>query len=123
MDRIARSIEYVGTLDTTLTGSRNGITPLFLWYTIKKYGKEHFGQLVKQCLKVADYTIGQFNAMGCTAWRNPYSTTVVFKRPSASLIKRWQLASYKDFAHLIIVPHVTREWVDRFLDDFRKEEG
>jgi len=31
VDRIARSIEYVGTLDTTVTGSRNGITPIFLW--------------------------------------------------------------------------------------------
>ena len=40
VDRIARSIEYVGTLDTTVTGSRNGITPIFLWYAIHCYGRE-----------------------------------------------------------------------------------
>lgn len=37
-DRIARSVAYIGTLDTTITGSRNGHTPLFLWYTLKKHG-------------------------------------------------------------------------------------
>ena len=42
VDRIARSIEYIGTLDTTVTGSRNGITPLFLWYAIQTYGREGF---------------------------------------------------------------------------------
>jgi len=35
VSRIARGVEYVGILDTTLTGSRNGIAPLFLWYAIK----------------------------------------------------------------------------------------
>src|SRR5690606_16787384 len=31
VDRIARSIAYIGCLDTTITGSRNGLTPVFLW--------------------------------------------------------------------------------------------
>ena len=35
-DRIANSVAYIGTVDTTITGSRNGITPLFLWYAIKR---------------------------------------------------------------------------------------
>ncbi len=38
VDRIAQSVEYIGTLDTTLTGSRNGITPLFLWYALNTIG-------------------------------------------------------------------------------------
>ena len=48
VERIARSIEYVGTLDTTLTGSRNGITPLFLWYAIHRDGREGFRRQVAE---------------------------------------------------------------------------
>lgn len=123
VDRIARSIEYVGTLDTTLTGSRNGLTPLFMWYAIKKWGVEHFRSAVQHCLEIADYAIDEFKKMGQPAWRNSCSTTVVFDRPSENLITRWQLAPYKDFAHLIIMPHVTKEWVNRFLEDYKKDRG
>ena len=33
--RVARSVEYVGVLDTTLAGSRNALTPLMLWYAFR----------------------------------------------------------------------------------------
>ena len=122
VDRIARSIEYVGSLDTTLTGSRNGITPIFLWYAIKKHGGAHFAKLVQHCFDLADYTIAEIMKTGHRAWRNPYSTTVVFDLPSMDLVTNWQLASYQDIAHLIIMPHVTKEWVNRFMEDFRREE-
>ena len=121
VDRIARSIEYVGTLDTTLSGSRNGITPLFLWHAIKKLKIDNYKHIVTQCFNTADYAIEQLNDMGYNAWRNDYSITVVFNRPSMDLIKKWQMASHKDISHLIIMPHVTKEWIDRFLRDIRKE--
>jgi histidine decarboxylase len=122
VDRIARSIEYVGTLDTTLTGSRNGITALFLWYTIKQRGVGGFKQMAKDCVNLADYALERFKKMKWAAWRNKYSTTVVFKRPSKKLIKKWQLAAYKDIAHLIVMPHVTKECVDQFMEDFQESE-
>ena len=51
--RISRSIEYVGVLDTTLSGSRNALTPLMLWYAFERYGMEGFRELVAGCLDVA----------------------------------------------------------------------
>ncbi len=122
VDRIARAIEYVGTLDTTLTGSRNAITPLFLWYAIKEKGVEGFAQMVCDCLKVADYAIGEFRKVNWEAWRNEFSTTVVFRRPSSELVEKWQLAVYKDIAHLVVMPHVTNNWIDRFMRDFKEYE-
>ena len=121
VDRIARSIEYVGTLDTTLSGSRNGITPIFLWYTIKCMGVEKFRKAVEHCVAMTDYAIAELRKSGWDAWRNPYSTTVVFNRPSMGLINKWQLASYKDIAHMVIMPHVTKERVDQFIKDLQKE--
>ena len=115
--RIARSIEYVGVLDTTLTGSRNAITPIMLWYALQQQGLEGFRDIVTECLAVAEYAVGRFNDAGIPAWRNRNSVTVVFPRPSAEVVRKWQLAPYEDIAHLITMPHVTRETIDDVVDD------
>lgn len=117
VSRIARSIEYVGVLDTTLTGSRNAITPLMLWYAFQQKGMESFRQIVRECLDVAEYAVTRFNDSGIPAWRNRNSVTVVFPRPSYEVVRKWQLAPYEDIAHLITMPHVTRETIDRVVDD------
>lgn len=119
VDRIARSIEYVGTLDTTLSGSRNGITPLFLWYALKTVKFEGFREIVRACFKTADYAIDKFKEMGISAWRNNNSVTVVFPRPSRPVLEKWQLAVQGEIAHIITMPHVTMEHIDRLLHDLR----
>ena len=115
--RIARSIEYVGVLDTTLTGSRNAITPLMLWYAFEQHGLDGFRNIVGECISVAEYAVSRFNDSGIPAWRNRNSITVVFPKPSEEVIRAWQLAPYEDIAHLIAMPHVTREIIDRVVDD------
>ncbi|MYA62745.1 MAG: histidine decarboxylase [Dehalococcoidia bacterium] len=117
VSRIARSIEYVGVLDTTLTGSRNAITPLMLWYAFQQKGMDGFRQIVRECLDVAEYAVARFNDSGIPAWRNRNSVTVVFPRPSHEVVRKWQLAPYEDIAHLITMPHVTRETIDQVVDD------
>jgi histidine decarboxylase len=117
VDRIARSIEYVGTLDTTVTGSRSGITPLFLWYAIQRYGREGFAELVRYCLANAQYAVDRFQALGVAAWRNPFAVTVVFPRPPESVLGDWQIAVKDDHAHIICMPHVTRQLIDRLTAD------
>ena len=117
VSRIARSIEYVGVLDTTLTGSRNAITPLMLWYAFQQKGMDGFRQIVRECLDVAEYAVTRFNNSGIPAWRNRNSVTVVFPRPSYEVVRKWQLAPYEDIAHLITMPHVTRETIDQVVDD------
>lgn len=44
VNRIARSIAYIGSLDTTITGSRNGFTPVVLWASIKTHGLDGLRQ-------------------------------------------------------------------------------
>ena len=56
--RIARSIEYVGVLDTTLAGSRNAITPLIIWYALQQHGLDGFRKIIAECLAVAEYARG-----------------------------------------------------------------
>ena len=122
VDRIAQSVEYIGTLDTTLSGSRNAFTPLFLWYAFHSIGIEAFKRIVPDCLQVADYAVKQLNQLGRHAWRHPYSNIVVFDRPSAWVTQRWQLACHGSISHLIAMPHVTPAQVDRLMEDIQVAE-
>jgi histidine decarboxylase len=115
--RIARTVEYVGALDSTINGSRNGITPLFLWYALKRLGHDGLKELVAECLRLADYAIAAFAKAGIEAWRNENSITVVFPRPSDAVMKKWQIAPYQDIAHIITVPQVREEVIDAIVRD------
>lgn len=123
VDRIARSVEYVGTLDTTISGSRNAVTPVFLWYAIRSLGMEGFRGLVRGCLDMAEYAVERLGKAGLRPWKNPCSNIVVFERPSEALIRKWSLAAHGGIAHLIAMPHVTREQVDLLAEDIRREKG
>jgi histidine decarboxylase len=116
-DRVARAVEYVGALDTTLSGSRNGLSPLFLWYGIKRHGKDGFKKIVDYCMETAEYSVKKFNNNGIKAWRNKNSNTVVFPKPSKLVLDRWQIAVHKNIAHIITMPHVTIEQIDKIAKD------
>lgn len=116
--RVARAIEYVGVLDTTLSGSRNALAPLLLWYALHCYGESGFRKIVHDMLDNASYAVARFNAHGIPAWHNLYSPIVVFPKPAKSVLQKWQIAVYKDIGHLITMPHVTRPIIDRVVDDY-----
>lgn len=123
VDRIARSVEYIGALDTTILGSRNGISPLIFWYAFRKYGEKGFKRMVAQCLEVADYAVAQLVAHGIDAWRNKNSITVVFPRPSDEILRKWQVAPFRDIAHIITMPHVQKATIDCFIQDLLKDHS
>ena len=117
VERVGRTIEYVGIQDTTLSGSRNGLTPLMLWYALEQYGDDGFRELVGGMLDTAEYAVDRFNRHGMAAWRHRNSVTVVFPRPAPEVFKKWQIAPEGEIAHIITMPHVTREQVDELIAD------
>ena len=123
MERISRSVEYVGALDTTISGSRSAITPLMLWYAFRAQSDDTFRELVGESLRKAAYVEKALNEIGVEAWRNPHSVIVVFPRPAASILDKWILASSGDIAHLIALPGVSRDTLDEFIDDMQREIG
>lgn len=121
--RIARSIEYVGTLDTTISGSRNGFTPLVLWYAIHHWGREGFAERVQSSLQNAQHAVDALRAAGIAAWRNPDSITVVFPKPPLEIARHWQIAINDDIGHLLVMPSLTRERIDAFVADLAAAEA
>jgi len=122
VDRIARSIAYIGSLDTTISGSRNGLTPLMLWWRLKQLGQSGMAHRLEESLALADWAVTEFQAQGIEAWRNENAMTVVFPRPSDAIIERFQLATEGEWSHLICVPGVTRDNIQHLLDAIANEE-
>lgn len=118
VDRIARSIEYIGALDTTIAGSRSAFSPLLLWHRLRTLGDAGLRNMVQACLGNAEYAVQQLCAQGIESWRHPNSVTVVFPKPPPSMMEKWIIAPRKNIGHLIIMPHVTRAIIDDFVSDF-----
>ena len=118
VDRISRSIEYIGALDTTISGSRSAIGPLFLWYRLRTLGRDGITAMVRGSLECAAYAVDALKAHGIDAWRNENSVTVVFPRPPEAVMKKWIIAPKRGIGHLITMPHVKKDIVDEFAADF-----
>ncbi len=118
-DRIAKGISYIGSFDTTITGSRNGHSPLFLWYAIKKIGIEGLEKRYLHSLKVAEYCELKLNEIGIKAWRNPGAITVVLPKTPSDVKLKWQLATEGKVSHVICMPNVTIIQIDELIEDLK----
>ncbi len=121
VSRVAHAVEYVGVMDTTISGSRNAITPLLLWYAWQRHGMEGFRTIVNKSITAADDAIKQLTDCGIRAWRNPHSPIVVFPSPSSETIRKWHLASQSGQSHIITLPHVSSELLAEFITDILKD--
>lgn len=107
------NVEYVKTLDCTISGSRNGHSPLFFYHIINKKGMEGFKEDIDRCIELAEYMTENIP----NSWRNQNSITIVFPKPDDWIIKKWHLASEGNISHAIIMPHVTKKMIDEFIND------
>ena len=115
VQRIARTIDYIGSLDTTITGSRSGFSPLMLWYRLQQLGESGLRERLARSLANAQYLVERLVGIGVPAWRNPNAITVVLPRVSPELQRRWQLATAGDISHVLVLPNVGREQIDAFV--------
>jgi histidine decarboxylase len=113
-------VEYIHTNDTTLSGSRDGFTPLILWYRIKSLGLRGFKKQIIYCKDIADFLVKELNAIGYPGVKQSF-VTVWFKRPSDKIIKKWDLAANEKIAHVICMPHETKKMLREFVCDMKKE--
>ena len=115
-------ISYVGTRDTTISGSRNGFLALNLWYLLSQKGMEGYRKEALTCIKNAKYLYRKLKQMN---WPGvgyfPDQTIVTFKKPSDVLVRKYQLATQKDLAHVVVMQHVTKNALDKFCQELENE--
>lgn len=110
-------IEYIGSTDATIGGSRSGLAVLAIKNTLRFYGSGGLAHNAKTCVALAVKAKEKIEAAGWPCWMNPWSNTVVLKRPNAAVCSKWQLAVEGDQAHIIVMPHVSAELLDSFVSD------
>ena len=113
--------DYVNTQDSTLAGSRSGFAALALWYAIEVQGLAGVELDARGCVDRAKYLVKTLNheVPGSNAVRfNPFSTTVVFKRPCEALEHKFQLATTGDIAHVVVMPSVTKQTLNTFVQEY-----
>jgi histidine decarboxylase len=120
MKALQTFIEYIDAHDTTISGSRDAFTPLILWYRIKTLGMRGFKKHVQYSMELAAYLVKELKKIGWPNVRRSF-VTVSFKRPSQKLVNKWELAANQDSAHVICMPHETREELHRFVREMEKD--
>ena len=111
------SAEYVGSVDTTLSGSRDGLSTLILWSLISRLKRAGLAELAQESLTLAEEAVSRLKQAGIANIRHEYGNIIVFRRPGEDLARRWQLATRGDFAHIVTVPGVTGEMLKRFVSE------
>ena len=118
INNLSTNVEYIASVDATISGSRNGLTPIFLWYSLSAKGQVGLQKDVKRCLDNAKYLKDRLQQAGISVMLNELSIIVVLERPrDHEFVRRWQLSCVKDMAHVIVMPGITREMLDNFLSE------
>ena len=101
---LEKKIDYLNSLDTTIMGSRNGQTSLYLWYGLRKKGYNGIKKDVLESINNANYLNSKMKENNILSFLNEYSSTVIFEKPNnIDFIKKWQLACESDIAHVIVI--------------------
>lgn len=116
--RVARSIAYLRSNDTTLMGSRNGHAVLAIWSRLIGHGEAGFTQDVESCMAGAQRLAAALMKRSVPVLLNPFSLSVIFPEPAVSLVKTYQLACHNGQAHAIVMPNVTQALLDEFAANY-----
>jgi len=122
--RRANSAEYVGSIDTTISGSRDGISVLTLWLQLLRLGREGLQQKVQQCMEMVDLAEAMMLANGIPCYHHACSNILVFPQPSSHLQRRWMLAVEGGvLAHIVLMPGTGPEKIAQFVDEIKDDPG
>merc|ERR1712232_1313946 len=93
-------------------------------YRLRKKGMEGLKRDVNHCMETACYLRDKLTDAGFTCRLNDLSSTVVLERPlDDAFIKRWQLACEEDIAHVVVMPNVTINKIDKFVEELSQSRA
>ena len=119
------NITYLNANMRMINCSRDAVQPLKFWWLIKKVGPDHWSKQAQHLMDNAAYLKQKLDEIGWPCWVNEFSNTVFFKRPSADIVSKYNLAQGHDeqfggdLAHIVVMQHVTRDKIDQFVDELR----
>lgn len=123
------SVPYLNNNMRMINCSRSGIDPLKFWWFIQKIGHQGWSKEANTILERSDYLEAELKRIGWFVLRNQLSNTVVLKRPSERICKKYMLATGYDeklggnLAHVVVMQHVRRKYLAQFIEELQQESG
>jgi len=125
-DAGGRMVDYISKPDTTLSGSRNGISPLFLWYAIQRQGAEGFRSIVREGLRKVEQAQALFARHDIPSWHHRNSLLLVFPALAPRLRQKWSIPCAYGYSSITALPKLTDEMLEELCEDLvkvRRGEG
>jgi histidine decarboxylase len=111
-----QEISYIGSADTTISGSRSGHTPLLLAASLLGQGRGGHRRRAQQSRDLAAYTHDALRRIGWPAQRLPDAFTITLSQPGR-LPRPWVLGGDDRTGRIICMPGVDRAWIAELVAD------
>ena len=121
-------IPYLNANMRMINCSRSGVEPLKFWWLIKTVGDKGWTEQAKAILENTEYLKKELNRINWPNWNNDHSNTVLFRRPSDTIVRKYNLACGEDAAfggrvsHVVVMQHVNKQAIDKLISDLEKEK-
>ncbi len=126
--------EYIHHVPGTITCSRDAVKPAEFYFYSSDESIAQIKTDAKQVLLQTDWLMKQlqYHFPEYLATRaNPLSNTIYFRKPAERLINKYSLATMQltrkqkklDFAHVVIMPHVSNAILNEFLTDLSDQKN
>ncbi len=124
--------DYIGSMDTTFAGSRNGMSSIILWNYLAKNSYEKQIEKALNCENLARYAEEKLREVqesypDLDLWieRTPLSLTVRFRKPNDRIVAKHTLScetliangEERTYAHIFTMNSVSKENIDEFAKD------
>ncbi|KAI0521557.1 PLP-dependent transferase [Xylaria bambusicola] len=87
-----------------------------VWFYSQVYSAADRSSMFSYCRENSSLLQTGLERMGIVTKRNYYSIITVFERPLAWITEQFCLRPEGDWVHFITMPHISKETVERFLD-------
>lgn len=116
----------IGSGDTTFGGSRSAFSPIIMWDFLARKSEDDQIDMIVEAEEVAKFAHEEIGKISDNLWdvhRTPWSLSVWFKIPDKEIVEDFSLATVPvagsqsdNYAHLYVMPHVTRELVTQLVE-------
>lgn len=108
-------------LDTTIAGSRDGLSPFIVLTKLKSIGFDNMVLRTKKIISKATFLNNQLMAKGIPTIFNEHSPCVYFKAPHPSVIKEYHLPKYRHangdvYTHAFTMEHISKNNIVDFVE-------
>ncbi len=108
-------------LDTTIAGSRDGLSPFIVLTKLKSIGFDNMVLRTKKIIEKATLLNNQLEAKGIPTIFNKHSPCVYFKAPHPNIIKEYHLPKYHHsngdvYTHAFTMEHISKSNILNFVE-------